>query len=107
MNTKQPTLTGLPDYHQPQTVRGNDLLTTIAAANVAGFRAIRLTVKRAAVYQVVFVGTEPRAPGRPGGNQDAPAGQQRAGAGHGVTPVESRFPQQGNSLRVTMREPFP
>ena len=53
MTPTQPTLPPLPDYSQPQTVAASRLVTVIAQANAAGFRAIGLTVLPAA-YRVTF-----------------------------------------------------
>jgi len=55
MKSKQASLPGLTDWREPQTARGSDLLATITRANAAGFKAVRMTVKHAAVYELQFI----------------------------------------------------
>ena len=57
MTPKQLTLPALPDYSQPLTVAASQLVTTIAQANAAGFRAIALAVLPAG-YRVSFQGID-------------------------------------------------
>jgi hypothetical protein len=53
--TTQPSLPGSPDFAEPQTARGAELLTLITAANAAGYRAHRMSVIRQATYKIFFI----------------------------------------------------
>jgi hypothetical protein len=55
MKPSQPQLPTLTDWTEPQTVRGSELVQTIARANAAGYRAHRMTVKQSAIYELRFM----------------------------------------------------
>jgi len=47
-----PTLT---DWTQPQTVAASQLVTAIAQANAAGYKAHHMTVETQTVYRLTFI----------------------------------------------------
>ncbi|HUZ07479.1 MAG TPA: hypothetical protein VMV89_08315 [Candidatus Paceibacterota bacterium] len=54
MKPSQPTLPGVRDWREPQTVAASQLVLVVAQANVAGFLAVRLEVLKPLAYRVTF-----------------------------------------------------
>lgn len=54
MKPSQPTLPGVRDWLDPQTVAASQLVRVITQGNAAGFYAVRLEVLKPLAYRVTF-----------------------------------------------------
>jgi hypothetical protein len=63
-SASQPTLPGVRDWREPQTVAPSQLVLVITQANAAGFYAIRLEVLKPLAYRVTFQRMDAASEGR-------------------------------------------
>jgi hypothetical protein len=54
MKASQPTLPGVRDWTQPQTVRGSELVAVIAEAKAAGWHAHKMRALPETIYELRF-----------------------------------------------------